>query len=750
MKSSLILIAALALAGCATSAPRSASPQLLPQPRSMTVAAGEFRVDARTVVAVPPGDAGARQAAERLVDLLRRTRGVAPGISETGGDIRLVREAGQPHEGYKLDVKPSGAVITASDDAGLLYGAITFWQLATSGADALIPAVSIADSPRFRWRGLMLDSTRHFQSPDFVKTLIDAMAAHKLNTLHWHLTDDQGWRIEIKRYPRLTGVSGWRVPASAPGAPALPRTGGFYTQDEIRDIVAYAAARGITIVPEIEMPGHALSAIRAYPELGTGAPIPPGTESDWGVFPWLYNIDDGTFTFLENVLTEVMALFPSPYIHVGGDEAVKDQWKASPAIQARMKALGVADENALQSWFIRRIERFLSGHGRKLIGWDEILEGGIAPNATVMSWRGIDGAVEAARSGHDAVLAPSPTLYLNHNQGTGPNEGPGRAAPITLAEVYAFDPMPHALTAEQQRHIIGVQANLWTEYVRSEALAAYMMFPRASAVAELGWSDPATRDFTGFAGRLAPQIDRLRALGIDAAPSAYVPEASERFDPATGRVTVTLANQVGSPIRYTLDGNAPDARSPLYAEPLALTLPTRLRAAGYRDDRLPGEFDRRYDAMSVRRRDDTQLKLCTTAIGLALEDDAPATGPRASFLIDIMNPCWIYEAAPLDGVTAIAIDVGQLPFNFQIGRDVDKIRFRAPATAAGEFEVRINGCEGERIAVLPLAPAMANPAITRLSAPIAPRAGMHDLCFTYTARGPEPLWAIDAVQLMTR
>jgi len=415
-----------------------------------------------------------------------------------------------------------------------------------------------------------------------------------------------------------------------------------------------------------------------------------------------------------------------------------------------MKALGVADEKALQGWFIRRIERFLDGRGRKLIGWDEILEGGIAPNATVMSWRGIDGAVEAARAGHDAVLAPSPTLYLDHYQGTGPNEGPGRHGPITLADIYGFDPTPPALTADEQRHILGVQANLWTEHVRGDARAAYMVFPRASALAELGWSDPATHDFAGFAGRLAPQIDRLRALGIEASSSAFTPEATERFDPAADRVTVTLANQVGSAIRYTLDGSAPDARSPVYAEPLVLALPKRLRATGFGDTRLPGELDRRYDVASVRRRDDTQLKLCTAGVGLALEDDAPATGPRASFLLDITNPCWIYEAAPLDGVSAIAIDVGQLPFNFQIGKDVDKIRFRTPATPGGEFEVRIGGCEGERIAVLPLAPAAANPAVTRLSAPITPRAGARDLCFTYTATGPEPLWAIDAVQLVVR
>jgi hexosaminidase len=653
-------------------------------------------------------------------------------------------------ESYRLEVDQAGATITASDHAGLFYGGVTLWQLLTERRGApSAAAVRIEDGPRFAWRGLMLDSARHFQSPAFIRRLIDWMAVNKLNRLHWHLTDDQGWRIEIRRYPRLTQIGAWRVPASAPGAPALPRTGGYYTQAQIREIVAYARERAVEIVPEIEMPGHALQAIRAYPRLGTGVVPPPGIDSDWGVFPYLYNAGDPTLAFLENVLAEVLDLFPGAYVHVGGDEAVKDQWRASPRVQARMRALGVADEAALQSWFVGRIGRFLEARGRRLVGWDEILQGGLPAGATVMSWQGIDGAVRAAQAGHDAVLAAAPILYFDNRQGSTSAEPPGRGRLVTLADVYAFDPAPPSLAAAQQAHILGLQGNLWTEHVRTEARAAYMAFPRAAAVAERGWSGAGARDFADFADRLAPQLARLETLGLAAAPSAFRPEAAVRPDAAGARVAVSLANQVGSEIRYTLDGSAPTPHSPRYAAPLDLALPARLRARGFlRGEALPGELDRAFDAAAIARRDDDQLKLCSENIALSLEDDAPAPGPRAAFLTDIMNPCWIYEAAPLDGVTAIEIDVGQLPFNFQIGRDVDRIHFRPPATPAGEMEVRAGGCDGERIASLPLAPAAANPAVTRLRAPIAPRRGTADLCFTYTARGPNPLWAIDAVNLV--
>jgi hexosaminidase len=719
---------------------------LLPAPQSLTMAKGDFTLTMASGIAIPASDAGARNAAERLSEMLVRTGGPNLAI-KAGGAIRFERTAGIPAEGYRLTTSSSGATISASDDAGLLYGAVTLWQLVRpEKSGVFIPAVTITDGPRFRWRGLMLDSARHFQSPEFVKHLLDAMAANKLNTFHWHLVDDQGWRIEIKKYPKLTGVSAWRLPATALGAPPLPRTGGFYTQAEIREIVAYAGKRGITVVPEIEMPGHALSAIRAYPALGMGVPLPKGVESDWGVFPWLYNTDEPTFTFLEDVLDEVMTLFPSRYIHVGGDEAVKDQWKASPKIQAQMKSLGITSEDKLQSWFIQRIGRYLAAHDRRLIGWDEILDGGITPDATVMSWRGIDGAVAAAKAGHDAVLSPAPILYLNHRQGVTAAEGTGRGELITLAQVYGFDPAPASIPAEQQRHILGLQGNLWTEHVRTDAEAAEAIFPRGAAIAELGWSKGPS-DFSDFIRRLAPQMTRLSALGIEPGAAVFRPVAT--LSPDGAKAKVTLSGQSGLPLRYTIDGTAPRGSSPLYSAPLALTMPTRLRVASILDGAAqPGAIDLPVDAATVRRRDDTQLKLCTQGIALRLIDDAPAKGPRAAFLSDIGNPCWIYQAAPMDGVRSIAVEVGQIPFNFQIGHDVDKIHFRTPATPAGEVEIR-DGCEGPKLATLPLAPAARRPGVTRLTAPLKPMSGAHDLCITYTARGVNPLWAIGAVQLVT-
>jgi hexosaminidase len=611
--------------------------------------------------------------------------------------------------------------------------------------------VVIHDGPSFRWRGLMLDSARHFQSPGFVRRLIDWMAVNKLNTLHWHLVDDQGWRLEIKKYPRLTDVGAWRVPATASGAPPLPRVGGYYTQNEIREIVAYAAARNITIVPEIEMPGHALSAIRAYPQFGTGAPIPPGVESDWGVFPWLYNIDDGTFTFLQDVLTEVMELFPSRYIHVGGDEAVKDQWKASPKIQGQMKALGIRSEDELQSWFVSRIGRFLEAHGRRVIGWDEILQGGIPKDATVLSWQGAAGAIAAAKAGHDSVLSPAPILYFDNRQGFGAIEPPGRGNLVDLANVYDFNPLPAELTAAQRRHILGLQANLWTEHVRTEPRAAWNLFPRASAVAEIGWSHPAKPDFAGFIDRLVPQIERMKALGLDPAASAFAVTASTDFTPPANRAQIALSNQSGLELRYTLDGTTPTNKSPLYRSPLMLAFPTRLRAASFYGDRpMPGALDELVDAQSVRRHSDEELRTCTDKVRLALEDDFSTGDKRAVFVTDIFNPCWMYEKAPLAGARQIAISVGQVPFNFQVGKDIEQIHFRSPATLAGEFEVRAGSCDGERVAVLPLAPAVHNPGVTRLVAPMEARPGVQDLCITYTATGVSPMWAIDSVELLTQ
>ena len=676
------------LAACSKKeAPPAQTPQsisVIPAPAKVVMNRGAFELTAATPVRYAAGSPG-EQVAGYFVELMKRTRSLALSASagETGGAqaisfVLQAREGSQVEEAYSLHVSPERIVISSHSPRGLFYGAVTLWQLAAS---AQIPALEIEDAPRFRWRGLLLDSARHYQSPQFIERLIDTMALHKINVLQWHLTDDQAWRLEIKKYPKLTEVGAWRVPAGPAAAadidPATKRPrlyGGFYTQEQVREIVAYAAARYVTIVPEIDMPGHASAAIAAYPQLGVSgksAVVP----ADWGVYQNLFNVDEATFAFFEDVLGEVLALFPSEYIHTGGDEAVKNQWQASQRVQSRMRELGVKDEHALQGYFVQRIGKYLDAHGRRLIGWDEILEGGLPPNATVMSWRGIDGAVAAATAGHDAVLSPAPTLYFDNRPLDTAHTGRGPV--VSIEDVYRFDPAPAALTEAQRAHILGLQGNLWTEHVRTEDRAEYMMFPRAAAIAELGWSPAARIDWQSFAARLPDQLERYRALGVG------------------------------------------------FAEPP--------EAAAER----PGH------------RTSHELESCSRKILLSVEDDAPVQGDRAVFLVDIMNPCWIYRAADLSDVGAIAASVGQVPFNYQIGDDVQKIPLRKPQTPAGELEVRIDSCEGEKIATLPLAPAVKNYAVTEPpAAAIAKRTGPHDLCFMFTQGTVDPLWVLDTVQLV--
>jgi hexosaminidase len=662
---------------------------VIPAPAKVERTEGAFVFNADTQLTF--GDAPeSERIARYFSDLVRQTHGVdmAPFGYVDGDNIIhfaiIGGDSGKVYgtEGYRLDASAQRVVVTAGDSRGLLYGAVTLWQLLSKQGDGLaLPAVTINDSPRFAWRGLMLDSARHYQSPEFIRKFIDVMALHKFNVLHWHLTDDQGWRLQIKKYPKLTDLGAWRVPAGqAPAANIDPATGrpqlygGFYSQNEVREIVAYAASRHITIVPEIDMPGHASAAIAAYPELAVVPPPSAQVPADWGVYHNLFNVEETTFRFFEDVLTEVIELFPSQYIHIGGDEAVKDQWKASPRVQARMRELGVKDEHGLQSYFITRMEKFLTGKGRRLIGWDEILEGGLAPNATVMSWRGIDGAVAAATAGHDAVLSPWPTLYFDNRPVDVPVPGRGRI--VGLEEVYGFDPMPAALNETQRKHILGVQANIWTEYMRIPDRLEFMTFPRAAAVAEVAWSPAESKNWAGFAERLPAQLERYKTLGI----------------------------------RYA---EAPKSQ-PLQAN----------------------------------RRTSHELSLCSDKIPLSLEDDAPVYGERATFLVDIMQPCWLFKEADLSAVTGIVAAVGQVPFNFQIGAALKEIKFQKPATPAGELEVRAGGCGGERIAVLPLAAAAGNHGVTKLPpAAIQPRMGKHDLCFTFTQKGVDPLWVLHSVEL---
>ncbi len=738
---------------------------ITPRPRQVDRGEGRFVVRSGMVLAVPPGDTAARWTADWLTELLARTRGLRLQVRETGesapGAIRINRtlhRGVQPDEAYDLQVSPEGIEIAADSDAGLFYGAVSLWQILTQDegkvSEIAVRSGHVRDEPQFGWRGLLLDSARHYQSVGFIEQLIDAMAQRKLNVLHWHLNDDQAWRLEIRKYPRLTEVGAWRVPAGdgaradidpATGKPRLE--GGFYTQDQVREIVRYARARNVTVVPEIEMPGHASAAIAAYPELASIPNPPRYVPADWGVYPNLYNTDDRTVGFLQDVLGEVMELFPSRYIHMGGDEAVKDQWKASASEQAKIRALGIKDEEALQSRFTGRVDGFLNDHGRRLIGWDDILKGGLTPGATVMSWQGPAGAVAAASQGHDTIMAVDPTLYFDHRQSGTVDEPPGRGSLLTLRDVYAFDPLPASLDPAQRSHVLGLEGALWTEHVRTEDRAAWMAFPRLDAIAEIGWSGPGA--WPDFLARMPAETGRYRMTGIKASDSAFAPEIVA--EETGGSVKVTASNQTGfGDLRYSLDGSAPTPRSPKYQAPLTLKLPVRFTAQAFDGARpLSRPIERRWDALSIRRRDSRELKTCSGKLELALEDDAPARGDRAVFLVDILKPCWIWPAADLNGIAALRAEVGQLPYNFQIGDLVKSITFRAPATPEGELEVRLDSCEGERIAVLPLKPASGRFDTTVLpEAPIAARAGRHDLCFTFTQAGVDPMWVIRNVGLV--
>ncbi|MFF1926263.1 beta-N-acetylhexosaminidase [Streptomyces sp. NPDC058221] len=504
--------------------------------------AAGFVLDQDTSVDAPAGT-------EDAARLLRAGVGAATGLplapGGTGRAIRLRLDPGAADElgpeGYRLTADADAVTLRAAAPAGLHWGVQTLRQLL--GPDAhrnapvdpdrvwTVPSCTIEDRPRFAWRGLMLDVARHFMPKADVLRQLDLLAAHKLNVFHFHLTDDQGWRVEIKRYPRLTEVGSWRSRTKHGHRASelwddTPH-GGYYTQDDIREIVAYAAARHIRVVPEIDIPGHSQAAISAYPELGNTDVIDTTALSvwdDWGVTPNVLAPTDGVLRFYEGVFEELLGLFPatvSPFIHVGGDECPKDQWKQSPTAQARIKELGLADEDELQSWFIRHFDSWLTARGRRLIGWDEILEGGLADGAAVSSWRGYGGGIAAAEAGHDVVMCPEQQVYLDHRQHGGPDEPMPIGYVRTLEDVYRFEPVPPGLSEEAARHILGTQANVWTEVMQNRARVDYQVFPRLAAFAEVAWSAlpaSADRDFAGFEQRMATHYARLDALGVGYRP----------------------------------------------------------------------------------------------------------------------------------------------------------------------------------------------------------------------------------------
>ena len=550
------LLLAVGCAGRSTVTGPNPAPErypIVPEPRRIETRSGEFQLDNATqIVLSDPASTELRALSELLLAPLRAASGLPLPVSsepakETAPGIIAIRlKPGPPSadpESYRLVVTSRRATLSAPTPAGLLLGIQTIrqllppelerevrlqspWRALARAADSTpaaparwaIPAVEIEDAPRFRYRGVLLDVARYYYPPEFIEKVIDLLALYKLNTLHLHLTDDQGWRLEIKKYPRLTQIGAWRKetilkqnfrPYIGDGTPH----GGFYTQDRMRHIVAYAAARHVTVIPEIEMPGHAQAALAAYPELsctGKSYEVSP----IWGMHEEIYCPSERTFAFLEDVLLEVMQIFPSKYIHIGGDEVPKKQWEESAVAQDVMRREGLTDEEQLQSYFVRRIERFLLAHGRRLIGWDEILEGGLAPEATVMSWRGTEGGIEAARQGHDVIMTPTNRTYFDYYQADPAGEPLAIGGFVPLDSVYAFEPLPDELTADQAAHVLGGQGNVWTEYIATPAQAEYMLLPRMLALSEALWSPNEARSWPGFVARLPAHFARLDALGV--------------------------------------------------------------------------------------------------------------------------------------------------------------------------------------------------------------------------------------------
>ena len=519
---------------------------VIPRPRDISMGQGTFEISPEFRVLVDDDASDVKGFAEYFAEKLRHASGFEVPVGdyngEEDGSMALIlslnpSEENLGKEGYLLEVKTDGLDLRANRPAGLFYGIQTIFQLLPAEIYAespvkkdihwALPCLNIRDVPRYPYRGMHLDVCRHFFPKSFIKKYIDLLALHKFNTFHWHLTEDQGWRIEIKKYPRLTEVGAFRKETLIGHAREKPhkfdgkRYGGYYTQEDIKEIVAYARERFITIIPEIEMPGHSMAALAAYPELScTGGPFETATQ--WGVFEDVYCAgNDRVFDFLEDVLTEVIDLFPGTYIHVGGDECPKVRWEACEKCQARIREQGLADEHELQSYFIRRIEKFLLSKGRRLIGWDEILEGGLAPEATVMSWRGMEGGIEAAKEGHDVIMTPTSHCYFDYYQAD-PEDEPLAIGGLTpLKKVYAFKPTPGELSPEEAKHILGAQGNVWTEYIDTPEKVEYMSMPRMYALAEVVWSPEKARNWKGFVDRLNSHFKRLDAMGVNYRKGPY-------------------------------------------------------------------------------------------------------------------------------------------------------------------------------------------------------------------------------------
>ncbi|MBN1479994.1 beta-N-acetylhexosaminidase [candidate division KSB1 bacterium] len=582
---------------------------IIPQPTMLELQTGELRLSNDLKIVADTSDHQVLQVVDFIAEALRRSTGYDIPVVEKSAhdDLVLVltiidSDDALGSEGYELEVNKAGIHLSAETPAGLFYGIQTVLQNLPPDVYAAkirqvqwkMPCLKIRDVPRYAYRGMHLDVCRHFFPVDFIKKYIDLIALHKMNVFHWHLTDDQGWRIEIKKYPKLTQVSAFRDETVIGHGRNRPqqfdgeRYGGFYSQDEIREIVQYAQERFVTIIPEIEMPGHALAALAAYPELScTGGPFKVGTT--WGVYDDVYCAgNEQVYTFLQDVLTEVVELFPGSYVHIGGDECPKTRWKECDKCQARIRQEGLKDEHELQSYFIRRIESFLLSKGKRLIGWDEILEGGLAPQATVMSWRGIDGGIAAAKQDHDVIMTPNSHLYFDHYQANPDSEPLAIGGYTTQKKVYSYETTPSELMPDEQKYILGAQANIWTEYIKTPDHVEYMALPRMCALAEVVWTLKEQKNWQDFQQRLQTHLKRLDVLNVNVAKGSFDVTIYTEYE-TNDRVYVQLESEQYRPtIFYTTDGTEPNPKALRYKGRFPLKKTTTIKAAIFQDGVMKG------------------------------------------------------------------------------------------------------------------------------------------------------------------
>ena len=599
----VILSLLVVLVSCGQKKTQDTTISIIPQPQSVVELEGTFDITKDTQICLDYMSEEMLRVVGFFNERLRQAAGFELEIvSEPTREkfIAFMNTVGAS-ESYTINARPDFFIVDYADGAGAFYAIQTLLQLLPveifaqepqKGIEWTIPCCSISDTPRFKYRGMHLDVCLHYFDFEFLKKYIDIMAAHKVNRFHWHLTEDQGWRLEIKKYPLLTEKGQWRketvVGSLKSGVyDGIPH-GGYYTQEQVKELVKYAADRYVTIIPEIELPGHALAAIACYPELSCGLEDHYETATRWGIFKQVYCPKESTFAFLEDVFDEVFELFPSELIHIGGDECPKASWKVCPDCQALIKKLGLKDEYELQSYFVTRMEKYINSKGRQIIGWDEILQGGLAPNAKVMSWLGEEGGIKAAQQHHEVVMSPHQKYYLDYWQADPYSEPLAMSGPTTLRTMYEYEPVPEVLTQEESKYIIGVEGCVWTEYMPTPERVEYMAWPRMCAIAETGWTQ-SSKDWDGFTRRLEKHFSRLDGMGVSYCDAFFNPMIVFHKDTQHNMVVTMTVDAPDAEIRYTLDGSVPTIDSPKYEIPFSINRSQTVSALAFRDGKPVGD-----------------------------------------------------------------------------------------------------------------------------------------------------------------